>query len=921
MKSIRALVRALLSRARFEREMREELRLHIEHRADDLVASGWSRDEALRRARIEFGGLERYKEDCRDASGFTLVRPWHGAVADFRLAARRLAATPLFTLFAVLSLAIGLGVTTAAYSLVASLFFASSGVPDEDRVISVMTAWDGRLVNGGLSTVDVEELQASAKALAGVTAYALIHPAVTTPTGTDLLRTEAVDGAYFQALGVQTAIGRPVDRADVAGARPVAVISHALWTRRFGADAHLVGRTLRVGGQPFEVIGVTPKDFRGFGGPFRGTHLWIPTTSVPSDVASGFAWNDRERPRFMVVGRLAFDADVTGASTELAVVGARLDAAQPRRHKFPGPQKRDWHARPVSGERDVVMRRFGIVMVALVALVLVVACTNLANLVLARGTARQHELAVRRAIGASRWRLVREQCTESVLIAILGAGVAWLVFNALSTALDVDLPIAGQLLISFKPVMSPAALVIALGALGLSLLVFGLEPAFQLTRERALRDGLAVSSGNVGVPKPKRQRALVRWQVAISTGFFILAALSVKYTVAEARHDSGVDLDRLAVATMNFWRQQWDGGRARLALQRVLEELEKDASVESAAVSTGVPFGSTGTAIYFMSTPDKPIVPKGDFRWGPGIAATPRIFQTLGIRIVRGRAFDDRDDASAAPVAVISERTALNLFGTTDAVGRPMIFKPRTAAPERPSVARRLALPSTAIPAQTSDAARAVTIVGIASDTDVIQLFGERGDIVYLPLAQEHDAMPFAIGLARTRDDPSAGVRALRTAIGRANPDLAIESLGTGLGTLGGPTVILRAATGFALGLGGLTLVLAMVGLFGVQSHGVAHRTREIGVRMSFGATSAGIRALVLKDGYRPVLQGILLGIFIGFVGRGLARAFLWEKIELVDAWMLLAVPAPMIFAAFFACYWPARRASRVDPNVALRHL
>jgi predicted permease len=575
----------------------------------------------------------------------------------------------------------------------------------------------------------------------------------------------------------------------------------------------------------------------------------------------------------------------------------------------------------VSGDRDVVMRRFGIVMIALVALVLVVACTNLANLVLARGTTRQHELAVRRAIGASRWRLVREQCTESLLIAILGAGAAWLVFNALSTALDVDLPIAGQLLISFTPVLDPAALVIALGALGLSLVVFGLEPAFQLTRERALRDGLAVSSGNVGVPKAKRQRSLVRWQVAISTGFFILAALSVKYAVAEARHDSGVDLDRLAVATMNFWRQQWDGERARTALQRVLEEIEKDSAVESAAVSTGVPFGSTGTAIYFMSTPDKPIVSKGDFRWGPGIAATPRIFQTLGIRIVRGRGFDDRDDASAAPVAVISERTAIDLFGTTDAVGRPMIIKPRAAAAENPSVARRLALPSRATPAQTSDATRAVTIVGIASDTDVVQLFGDPGDIVYLPLAQEDDAMPFAIALARSHDDPSAGVRALRSAIGRANPDLAIESLGTGLGTLGGPTVILRAATGFALALGALTLVLAMVGLFGVQSHGVAHRTREIGVRMSFGATAAHIRALVLREGYRPVLQGIALGIFIGFVGRGLARAFLWEKIELVDAWMLLAVPVPMILAAFFACYWPAHRASRVDPNVALRHL
>jgi putative ABC transport system permease protein len=216
---------------------------------------------------------------------------------------------------------------------------------------------------------------------------------------------------------------------------------------------------------------------------------------------------------------------------------------------------------------------------------------------------------------------------------------------------------------------------------------------------------------------------------------------------------------------------------------------------------------------------------------------------------------------------------------------------------------------------------RTAKIVGVAADTDIGSLFSRRGDVVYMPLDQRVGAMTFAIALVRSSSAPSVAVRGLREAVVRTDYDLAIESSGTGTGVLGGPTPFLRAGTAFALSLGGITLLLSMVGLYGVQSHGVERRTREIGVRMSFGATAEQIRTLVLKDGYRPVLQGVAIGFFLGFTGRGLVRAFLWEEIELVDAWMILAVPAPMILATFFACYWPARRASRIDPNVALRHL
>ena len=922
MRSLLNAITALISRARFEREMREELRLHIERREDDLIASGTNPHEARRRARIEFGAIESYKEQCRDASGFAVRRVLHGGGGDLKLAARRLLATPMFTVFAVASLAVGLAVTTAAYSVVATLFFAPSAITDEHRIAAVMTPLEGKLLGGGFSLPDFADLRAAQKSFDNLTASARFYPSLSLPATTELVTAEAVDGAYFATLGVRTVLGRAIDETDVVKTQRLVVLSHALWTLRFRADPSVIGREVRIAGYPFEVVGIAPKHFEGLGRKLQGTRLWIPLSTDPRHPASTL--HERDRSRLMVVGRLAPRATMASASAELTSIGTTLDASYPRSPDRSGPQTRAWVARPLSEDRpvDAIMFRFGVAFVALVALVLVVACTNLSNLVLARGTERYQEFAVRRALGASRWRLVREQCAESIVLALLGTGAAWLIFRTLSIVMDVDLPIASRMLVSFAPTLEPAVLGVAAGALLLSLFVFGLEPALQLTRDAEIRGELAAGGGSVGPPRTRRQRALVRWQIAISTGFFIIAAMCVKYAVAEARHDSGVDLDKIAVATMNFWTQQWDQERAHRALTRVLEEFKKDPMIQSAAVATGVPFGSTGTSAIMFSTTDRPITGRGDFPWGLGIAASPGFFATMGISVLRGRALDDRDGAGASPVVVVSERTALQLFGTIDVVGRPLLLKERSPATMNArSVANKLAVPVPGPLPRTASDVRTATIVGVVENTDVVHLFSRDGDVLYVPLEQRTNGLPFAIAIVRTDASPSAGLRALRESIRRVDPDLAIESAGTGTGTLAGPTVFLRAAAMFALSLGALTLLLAMVGLYGVQAHGVTRRTREIGVRMSFGATAAQIRTMVLKDGYRPVLEGLGIGLFIGFIGRALLRTFLWERIEIVDPWMVLAVPIPLILAAFFACFWPAHRASRVEPMVALRHL
>jgi putative ABC transport system permease protein len=817
----------------------------------------------------------------------------HGFTGDLKLAARRLLATPLFTIFAVLSLAVGVAVTTAAYSVVESIFLADLGIREPERVAFVVTPYDGRLMTGSISEPDFRDVRAAQTSFSRVSAFASVTPALALPSGTEVITAEAVDGAYFATLGITASIGRVIQTTDeIEGAR-VAVLSDGLWRARFAADPRIVGQAIRISGQAFEVIGVADAAFKGAMGWIGGTRFWIPLASeallTPPSAAP-----PRDRRRLAVFGRLAPSATVTSATAELGTIAARLDAAFPPRvlARGVGPTERPWRVKSLAAitEDDNSLHRFGLTLVALVALVLVVACTNLANLVLARGTTRQRDLAVRCALGASRWRLVREQCTESLLLAAAGAVASYAVFQILRVLMDADfsltLPTGGRLTLAVRPVLNVPAFGMAAACLLLALGVFGLEPALQLTRAIDVRGALAASTG-VGSPRVRRQQALLRWQVAISAGFFIIATMFVKYTIQEARHDPGVDLDRLGVTVLNFQKQPWDEARVRRTLDRVIEEGRNDPSVEAMSVSTGMPFGVPAMR-FALSVPER-----GDDRFpATGIAATPSIFRTLGVPIVRGRAFDDRDHAAAAPVVVISAFTARRLFGTIDAVGRQLVLQGRPRTP-------------------------AATVIGVARDTDVRQVLFDPRPLVYLPLAQQYD--PALAVAVRSTESATRAVRSLREALRRADPDLPAEVTDTARVVLTGPFVFIRSAGLAAIELGALTLLLAMVGLYGIQSHLVAHRTREIGVRMSFGASAAQIKRMVLRDGYRPVLDGLLFGLSIGLVGRAIVRTYLELDVTIVDPWMLLVAPIPLLLAAFFACYLPARRASGVDPNVALR--
>jgi predicted permease len=896
---------SLLARARFERDLRDELREHVRRRAEALERTGLSPAEALRRARIEFGALEAYKEQCRDAGGMTPVRPLLGIGSDLKLAARRLAATPLFLAFAVLSLSIGVAVPTTVYSTLYELMWRPVGVERPGDVVLVSSGASSSRWRVLASVPDFEDLQRTQQSFAAIAAFTSFGQPLTAASVSEVVDIEAVSGRFFDVVGVPPLVGRLLQPADQDRSAAVVVLGEQFWRRRLDADPGIVGRAVRIGSQPFEVVGVVPESFLGLtsGGP-RRADAWMPLASVAQTGIKTLALDDRDRRALSIAGRLAPGRTIETSTAEMHAFGAALDNAYPI--TVPGPPdrprlptKRLWSTIAVGDRNPLPGLRIDLLMLGLVFLVLVVACTNLGNLLLSRGAERAHEFSVRRALGASRWRLVRELLAESLLIVIVAAAVTYPAIGALMWLITMEIPVGhGSLLI--EPVLRVPAVLVAAGALLASMLVFGLEPALALTRD-TMSLQLSSEAGAAPPTRRRRQRAFIRWQVATSVCFFLIAAVLARLLVKEARHDSGVAIDELAIATVHFSLQGWDETRARRAMARAQELGAEYGQLRSVAISTGLPYGLQMTPTTEITTPDRPFV-KGIRAETAGVlVASPNIFATLGVPIVDGRGFDDRDGPAAAKVAVLSELTARKLFGTREAVGRQLTYKP-PYGPDR-------------------NTPRTVTVVGISKDTDVDRLMSRDDLLLYLPFSQVY--LPNLVLVARTSRGTTAfgAVRVLQTILRRADFDLSTGTSGPAAWLAAGPWVAARAAGAVATGLGLLTLILSMVGLYGVQSQIVAHRTREVGIRMALGALTAQIQRMVMREGFRPVAEGFVLGLFFGTVARAGIRAMFVGAVDLVDPFAIAVVPIPLAIAAFLACYVPAMRAARVDPNVALRHL
>jgi predicted permease len=833
---------------------------------------------------------------------------------------RRLRQSPVFTLFSIVTLALGIGVTTAVYSAVYALFARPTQIDDPGRAVLLTrsSSMYPRAANE-VTWADYRELAERQRSFTSVASFDTFQSALASRSASTLVRVEAVTGGYFGVLGVRTAPGRPIQPADDRPDAPlVMVLGEPTWRAQFNADPAVVGTTVRMANQTIEIVGVAPAGFRGTSSPFvGGVAAWVPIATA-NRLEPRLALDRRGGIYVTVIARLKSDATIEAAGVDVATLGAQLDDSTP----LPGikqtpasdpiPVRRAWTATSLDAAMNSVgssevMRMF----LVLPALVLLVACTNLANLVLSRGVSRQQEFAVRTALGASRARLVREELVETGTIALAGGALGLVATSALLQWAVAQLreplaALAPEVMLSFG--IEPAVVGAAGFAVVLTLVVAGLVPALQLTRPNPGRT-LAADSGGA-VIRWRGRSNLIALQVGVSVGLFLLTVISVRFIVQPPSRGfvATADMPGLAIANVPFEAQQYDEGRARRAIETVLDDLRRSPEVRMAAATTDFPAampGLRGSSAYrrVVLPGQSCTVVKGVTvdDSAEAIGVTPAFFEAMSLPLRHGRAFEDRDSAGAESVIVLNESLAQRVFGQPNAVGRAAMLCPEQQY------------------GRTSRPAQSAIVVGIVAD-GMLSRTGKPLPRIYAPLALHYG--PVVTFLARDRaGDARAAATRLATAIRRADPELAARVTGAADVLAQGPFVFLGFVATVAGGLATLALVLAMAGLYGVLSHVVDKRRREMGVRVALGASPARIVKLVLKDGLRPVAEGTFIGLGAALVIRQLMQLNFTESFSPIDVATFLLAAVPLTVAGAIAAYLPARRAARVSPNVALKDL
>jgi len=840
-------------------------------------------------------------------------------IQDIRYALRRLWASPVFTLFAVITLALGIGVTTAIYSAVYALVLRQDSIKDIDRVVNIYhrqpdpTGWQSEML---FSWPDFQDLRVQQSHFISMTGWSQFGGPIVDGNDSEVIRGEKVDGSYFTVVEAQPVLGRLLqDADDETGAPAVAVISHAFWQRWFRGDPTIIGHRIRIGNQIFEVVGVVEPRFRGVASPnLMPTPVWIPIAATTGTYVRERSRDNRNEGMVFVKGRLKPGSTIDDARKEIAVIAAKLDVRAPMVFNralgaFRMLGGRKWIVTPATSVQqyqtlDNFAVSLGAALMAGVGLVLLVACTNLANLMMARASARRHEFAVRLALGGSRWRLIREQLIEGCLIAAAGGFAGMLVARFVMVLLSGSFHLAPGIFVEVTPAFNASVALVGIGAAGLTLLVFSLLPAFHTTRigvGHALRADGATSS-----QRWRGRRFLITAQVIVSTIFVTIAFLCAQQIYAVASLDLGVDLDRIATAQVNSIYSRFDEQRMRFVMNTALENIRGKVGVERVALASSIPL--RGGDSVTIKVPGR--------RAGAHlIIGTPEMFEVFGTRLKRGRLFNDQDASTMAPVAVISEVTAARMFEGLDPLGRQIQIEQVIRYP----------IPGGPPEIRTNDV---VTVVGVVADPNERALndlnrpesraFIRTGD-VFRPWSQAY--LPNFSIVVRSAGDPSRLVDTVRQGIRDAASDAVVDYAGTGLAIVGAANVMPKAVGSIAALLGGFALMLSLVGLYGVLAHMVAGRTREMGVRIALGADRRRIAAMIVLQGLEPVIVGLVLGLIVGAGARSAFQGLIVQYFPAFDPLVFALVPIPFAIAATVACYLPARRAARVDPLVALRDL
>jgi putative ABC transport system permease protein len=921
--------RALIRHKTMEAEMDEELRAHLEQKVEKYVQSGVPVEEAKRRARLDLGGVEQVKEECRDSWG---VRAINEIVQDIRYGLRQLRRNPGFTVVAVLTLALGIGVNTTLFTAFNAVALKPLPVREPESMVRLVRILAGGAVGDvqyAYSDPEYAYYRDRNRIFSGLVAvswpqkvYAVLPKLDNGQSGSsdeaESIQGQIVSPNYFSVLGISVRVGRALlpDENQAPGSDPVIVLSYPFWQKRFNADSRILGKAVEINDTAFTVVGVAPPDFIGTANPPVVPDFWVPLSMQMQVLGRN---DDLGRPpdcqvrplgncpALQLLARLAPETRISQAQAAITVLARQFEAAQaePDRDKTLAVTLQ--HATYFGETNDIRFRAFIALLMVVDGMVLLVACSNLANMLLARSAGRQREIAVRLAMGAGRSRLVRQWLTESMLLA-LGGGLAGLLLSlSTTTLLRITVAPVVQGLLRIDP--SVIRLSLDFRVLGYTLLVsimsgiaFGLSPALQFSKPdlaNALKDeGTALSNQ---VSRSRLRGFLVGAQMALSMLLLLSAGLLVRGLLRSRTADPGFETKTVFPLALSLSN---DPAKANALASRVIERLTDLPAVQSVGLAFRPPWSGTWTPPVRLEATQA--LPRS-LPWQVlANYVSPGYFPTLGIAILRGRNFSRDESDAGAPVAIVSDSAARQFWPGEDALGKKiqldLNFRGKWEEFE---------------------------VVGVAKDVRTANLSRIDPGYVYLP-TDAAKLYRYSL-LFRTQGDPRSALASVRVSLQGLDkrvfpPSKQFYSLEEGPMRL--QKLIPQAIAYFSSSLGILALLLALVGIYGVMGFAVSQRTHEIGVRMAMGATRSDILRWIVRQGMRPVFFGAVVGVTCSLGVAILLRAVLvipgspdllfgvnsFDPATFVGLFFFLAG------VALLACYIPARRAANVDPMVALRY-
>ena len=871
-------------RARFDSEMREEIGFHIESRAAELEGTGIPKEEALRRARMEFGSTELAREDSREAWQFKWLE--HFAM-DLRVGFRVLWRSPGFSIPAILCLTLGIGANAAVFSWAEGILFRPyPAVVHQERLMALAGTARDETGATSLSWPDYQDLQRNCTLFD--TFFVSKITGTTLSIGERAERTvgSIVSANYFDAIGVHPMLGRGfLPEEDVGhAAHPVVVISYQLWQRRFQGDPQIIGKTQRLNGVYHTIVGVAPQ---GFYGTFVGwaMQFWIPTSMEELFEAGGYKLEDRGARWVEGYARLKPEVSAQQAQQEVSAVAGRLEKEYPLTNHGRSMQLWPLWATPFNGA-GTLLPTLSITLVV-VFCVLLIACANVGNLLLVRSFSRRHEMTVRAAIGADRSRLLKQLLTEGLLLSLVGTVGGLAVAYGCRRALILLFPARAGVSVFLPGDLDWRVLAVTATVCVFATLLLAIVPACQASKVNLASALKSEMAGVVGGYRRSWMRSgLVGLQVALSFVLIVGMALLIASLQKIRTSDPGFTTHRVLTTAVDLTSAGYDIPKAKAFQDELIERVAALPGVESAAFARVTPLGNAT----YSSTPiavDGSAVPADDQPTVEYNEVGPAYFSTMGIPLISGREFLRSDDESHAPVAIVNETMAAQFWNSKEPLGQRIQVKGRW-----------------------------MTIVGVAKDSRYESIRELPKPFFYVVRRQN-----FTIGGAlniRTPLRPEVVAKSLASALTSLDSNLAMYEVITLQEQVDRSTSPQKVAVTLVAVLGGLALLLAAIGLYGVMSYAVSQRTRELGLRMALGSSATTVLRLVVAQGMAVTAGGILLGVFASLLLTRLLGSYLY-RVSPRDPRAFALALGIMLATAAMACLLPAWRAMRTDPMRALR--